>query len=351
MSEPHTWVVILAGGVGSRFWPVSTPARPKQLLPLAGNLPLLRQTVERITPMVAAERVRILTGTSLRAAVLDVLPGFGDEQILAEPVARGTAPALIWAAHEIMRLDPGAVMISLHADHVIHPDDAFRALLSGVARQAHALDRLFTVGAVPLRPETGYGYIKPGERLAAAPEVYAVERFVEKPDRTVAEEYVASGYLWNTGIFVMPARLLLAQAGQHTPELADTLPYLERGDVERFFRESPAITIDVGVFERSDRVGVARADFAWDDVGTWDAVGRTRPRDADGNVQEGDAHVLDSSDCIAWAEQGAVVLFGVEDLVVVRTEDITLVAPRARAADLKRLVESLPERLRHPERP
>jgi mannose-1-phosphate guanylyltransferase len=299
--------------------------------------------------MIPVERMRILTGAALRAPVLGVLPGFGEDQVLAEPVARGTAPALVWAAHEIARTDPAAVMISLHADHVIHPDGAFRAMLRGVADHAHTLDRLFTIGAVPTRPETGYGYIRPGARLAEAPDVFAVDRFVEKPSRTLAAEYVASGFLWNTGIFVLPARLLLDQVRTHTPELAGVLAHLEHGDVDRFFREAPSITIDVGVFERSDRVGVARADFAWDDIGTWDAVGRTRERDEDGNVIEGDAHVRDSADCIAWSEQGAVVLFGVSDLIVVRTGAITLVAQRARAADLKRVVESLPERLRHPE--
>ncbi len=349
-STPTPWVVILAGGVGSRFWPVSTPHHPKQLLPLAGERPLLAQTLDRIRPLVPLERIRILTGQALAQPILDAIPELAPANLWLEPRARGTAPVLAWAAAELRRLDPAAVMISLHADHVIHPEARFRQLLADVAALSAASARLFTIGVEPTRPETGYGYIREGAALPApGRELQAseVRQFVEKPDRATAERYLASGeYLWNTGLFIWPAALLLEQLHLHTPELASLLPLLEHGDVEAFFQGAPTLSIDEGLLERSDRVAVARAGFSWDDVGAWDAVARTRPADPAGNVGVGDAWLVDSRGCIAWAEEGTVVLFGADDLVVVRAHGITLVAPRERTAELKKLLEALPERLR-----
>jgi len=342
------WAVVLAGGVGSRFWPVSTPARPKQLLPLGTDRPLIVDTVERILPLVPPARLRILTGAALAGPILGPLPMLGPENLMVEPVARGTAPVLTWAAFEMHRRDPDAVMLSLHADHVIDPPAAFRDQLATIAAMACRHDRLFTIGIAPTRPETGYGYV----RLAAGLEdsgsaVFEVAEFVEKPDRATAEGYLTRGdFLWNSGIFVWRAATLLEEIRQHTPEIARLLPHLENGDVDRFFAEAPNLSIDEAVLERSDRVAVARAAFGWDDVGTWDAVGRTRASDVDGNVALGQAHLVDSRNCIAWCDQGSVVLFGADDLVVVRTAGVTFVAPRSRTADLKILLSRIPDPLR-----
>lgn len=348
-AEIAAHVVILAGGIGSRFWPLSTPSRPKQLLPLVGESPLIRQTVERVRPAVPVDRIRIITGAALAGRTLGALPGLLPAHILAEPRARGTAPALVWAAHTIAAQDPDAVMVSLHADHSIEPAEAFRALLAGLVERARKEDLLFTVGAVPDRPETGYGYIRPGEILDGEPEVSRVEAFVEKPDGARAESMVAEGCLWNTGIFVWRAGLLLDEVRRHTPELAGALDRLDAGDTKGFFDAVPSINIDPAVLERSDRVAVARATFAWDDVGTWEAAARTRETDPAGNVLHGDAHVVDGRDCVVWADDGAVVVFGASDLLVVRTGEVTLVVPRDRASDLKSLLERLPDRLRDPE--
>jgi mannose-1-phosphate guanylyltransferase len=339
--------VILAGGIGSRFWPVSTPARPKQLLPLAGESPLIAQTVERIAPLVPSERLRILTGERLARPILDALPGCGADQLMLEPRARGTAPVLVWAAHTIARSDPDGVMASLHADHVIDPDDRFRELLVQMARAAVAHERLFTIGAVPTRPDTGYGYIRAGQTLSG--EAREVAEFVEKPSRDVAERYVTEGFLWNTGLFVWPVRLFLSEIRRHTPELAECIALLDAGDVEGFFAAAPTLSIDEGLLERSARVAVMPANFRWDDVGTWDAVGRTRATDEDGNVAVGDARLVDAERCIAWADDGAIVVFGATDLVVVRSGGITFVAPRTRTAELKRLIDRLPPELAHPD--
>jgi mannose-1-phosphate guanylyltransferase len=337
--------VILAGGVGSRFWPVSTPARPKQLLPLAGHAPLIVQTLERIAPLVPAGRVRILTGAALAGPILDAAPAYGTGQLLLEPQARGTAPVLVWAAHTLLAADPDAVMISLHSDHVIEPRASFLADLRQAAALSARHRRLFTIGAMPTRPETGYGYIRPGAPLADGPGAAEVERFVEKPDRATAERYIAEGCLWNTGIFVWPAALLLEQVRQHTPELAALLPLLDAGDADGFFERAPILSIDEGLLERSSAVGVLRAGFEWDDVGAWDAVGRTREADAAGNVGEGEAHFVEARDCIAWAEEGSIVVFGANNLVIVQAHGITFVAPRERTPQLKTLLAQLPPRL------
>lgn len=337
--------MILAGGTGSRFWPVSTPGRPKQLLPLAGASPLIVQTVERILPLVPVDRIRILAGAALARPILAAAPVLGPDQLLLEPRARGTAPVLAWAAHTLLAHDADAVMLSLHSDHVIEPAAEFREVLARAAALSRRHNRLFTIGAVPTRPETGYGYIAPGRAFEDAPDAHEVARFVEKPDRAQAEAYIAEGCLWNTGIFVLPAALLLAELRTHTPELAALLPLLDDGDSEAFFERAPSLTIDVGLLERSRAVGVLRANFAWDDVGAWDAVGRTRDCDAAGNVAEGDAHFVDAHNNIAWADDGSIVVFGADDLVVVRTGGITFVARRERTPDLKKLLAELPQRL------
>ena len=352
--------MILAGGVGSRFWPVSTPDRPKQILPLASDRPLITDTVERIEPLVPLDRVRILTGRAMVGPMERAVAGLTDEQFLIEPQARGTAPVLVWAAHTLAQRDPDAVMVSLHADHVIRPEPAFRDLIAEAAAAADTHDRLFTVGIRPTRPDTGYGYIRRGAALGGGTDAgdatdsdgaagaYAVDAFVEKPDGETAQRYLDSGaYLWNSGIFVWRVARLLAEVRSVTPELAELLPLLDAGDVEAYFDAAPKLSIDRGVLERSERVGVMDATFEWDDVGTWDAVARTRAGDAAGNVVEGDVELVDASGCVVWNETAEpVIVFGARELVVVRRDGVTMVLPRSRAADLKQLLDALPDDVR-----
>lgn len=341
---------MLAGGVGSRFWPVSTPLRPKQLLPLGGDRPIVEDTVRRALSLVPPERIRILAGDPVADRIMDTVPELGPRALLREPRARGTAPVLAWAAWELRRLDPQAIMVSLHSDHVIHPLEGFRAVIVRAAEVARRFGRLVTVGVVPDRPETGYGYVLPGGALPieGVPEAFEVETFVEKPDADTAARYVSTGYLWNSGIFVWQASVLLAEIEAVAPELGRLLPYLDRGDVEGFFDAAEPVPIDVAVLERSERVATVRAAFAWDDVGSWEALGRTREADEADNVRIGDAHVVDGDRNIVYAEDGVVVLFGVDDLVVVHSSGITLVTPRQRAPELKALLAALPDRLRNP---
>lgn len=321
---------------------------PKQLLPLAGPRPLIRETVERILPLVPQERLRILTGAHLAEPICRALPELEPGNLLLEPRAAGTAPVLAWAAAEIERRDPDAVMISLHADHVIDPAQAFRERLRLAAELAVRERRLFTIGAPPDRPETGYGYIRTGESLGdPSGAAHAVASFVEKPDRATAEEYLKhGGYLWNTGLFVWRVADLLDQLERFTPELSALVPVLREGGSDEFFRRTPSLSIDNGLLERSDRVGVISADFHWDDVGAWDAVYRTHPRDENGNVTIGEAYSLDAHGCALYAGDGPLVAFGVDDLVIVRASGVTFVAHRDRVPELKELLATLPDELR-----
>jgi mannose-1-phosphate guanylyltransferase len=335
----NRWVVILAGGVGSRFWPLSTPERPKQLLPLVTDQPLLSDAISRVEPLVPRERILILTGASLAEAIAAV-SGLPRENIIAEPFPAGTAAALAWGAREIVRRGgEDAVMICIHADWAIADADGFRDALQRAAAVAESERALVTVGVVPSRPDPGFGYIRPGETVSA--EARRVERFVEKPDRARAAEMVSSGHLWNSGIFVWRAADFLEELRARTPEVAQALVD-DVADLNEFFARVTPVSVDVGLLERSERVLVVAGDFGWDDVGTWGALGRVRDLDGEGNATFGDAHVMDSRGNVIHAESTAVVLFGVEGLVVVSRPGLTLVTTVDRSADLKTLVDSLP---------
>ncbi len=348
-SDTHVWVTILAGGVGSRFWPVSTPARPKQLLPLATERPLIEDTVRRAQRLAPVSHLRILAGEHLVESFRKALSGLPETSYLVEPQARGTAPVLTWAAWTLHRADPDAVLVSLHADHLVEPEDAFARLVMDGVELARSEDLLITVGALPDRPETGYGYIQPGAALERPPEGAArVAAFHEKPDEATARAYVDHGFLWNTGIFIWRADTLLREIREHAPEVARALPHLDAGDVNAFFESCEPISIDEAVMERSGRVAVLPCIFRWDDVGSWASMTRTRATDRDGNVTVGESHLLDSHRNVVFAEDGPVVLFGVDDLVVVRTRGVTFVTRTERAADLKRLVTQLPDSLKDP---
>jgi mannose-1-phosphate guanylyltransferase len=345
LADDHVWVVVLAGGIGSRFWPVSTPERPKQLLPLASERPLIADTLERARALAPDTHIRVLAGEHLARPFATVLTDFPREGYWIEPRARGTAPVLAWAAHELVRIDPDAVMVSLHADHLIRPLDAFRATLEAAVFVARSAGALVCIGVTPDRIETGYGHVEPGAPLDAphGMSAFRVRAFHEKPDRETARSYVERGYLWNSGIFVWRASVLLEEIEQHAPEISAHTHLLEH-HADSFFDVVPVSVIDRAVMERSRRVATVRATFSWDDVGSWEALSRTRAPDAMGNVAVGASSAVEAKDNIVFSEDGEVVLFGVHDLVVVRTADRTLVLPRSRAADLKTLLSELEAR-------
>jgi len=340
------WAVVLAGGVGSRFWPLSTPSRPKQLLPLVGSKSLLADTLTRLAPLVPAERTLVLTNAGLVDAIARVAPALPRQNIIAEPRPAGTTAALAFAATEIVRRDgDGAVMICVHADWSIADPETFRRRLSQAADLAVRHAALVIVGIVPTRPDTGFGYIQPGDTIDG--DARKVKRFVEKPDRATAERMVREGYLWNSGIFVWRAGDFLAEIRALTPEVA---PALDAGaDIGKFFAAAKSIAVDIGVLERSSRVLVLPGDFGWDDVGTWASLKRVRELDDGGNASSGEVHSVQSHGNVVHADGNAVVLYGVSDLVVVTRGGLTLVTTVERAADLKSLVEALPAGVRERE--
>jgi mannose-1-phosphate guanylyltransferase len=342
------WAVILAGGVGSRFWPVSTPSRPKQLLPLATREPMLADALARLAPLVPLEQTLVLTNAGLVDAIAALAPTLPRQNLIAEPRPAGTAAALAWAAHEIeRRAGSDAVMLSVHADWAIGDAEEFRRALVRAADAAVQHEALVTVGVVPVRPDPGFGYIQPGETLPDG--VQRVARFVEKPSRERAEVMVREGFLWNSGIFVWRVGDFLDELLAHTPEVA---PHLARhpDDLAAFFDAvTTSIPVDVGVLERSSRVLVLPGAFGWDDVGTWAALKRVRKCDDAGNAISGLVHALESRDNVVHADGNAVVLYGVRDLVVVTRDGMTLVTTTDKASDLKTLIQSLPPALRDKE--
>lgn len=339
-----TWCVVLAGGVGSRFWPLSTPSRPKQLLPLVSEAPLLRDTMDRLAPLAPSSRTLVLTNASLAPAVRVLLPDVPAEHVIPEPRPAGTAAALAWAAHEIASRDGvESVMLCVHADWAIGDVNGFRSTLARAAAVATARHALVTVGIVPTRADPGFGYIQPGEVVDG--DVRTVARFVEKPDRARAAEMVAAGYLWNSGIFAWRVGDLLDEIRALTPEVAPALA-AHGHDRDAFFAAVQSVAIDVGVLERSARVLVVPGAFGWDDVGTWGSLHRVRRHDAHHNAVFGRVHALQARENVVHTEGAPVVLYGVNDLVVVVRDGVVLVTTRDQAAELKTLLDSLPPDLR-----
>lgn len=334
-----TWAAILAGGSGTRFWPLSTPERPKQLLPLTGDRPLLALAVARLRGLVQPDHIIILTGPFLVDRVAATVPEIPAANIFAEPRAASTAPALAWAAHWIAKHDPGGLMLSMHADWAVGDDRAFRASAQHALGVAADEDVLVTVGVKPDRNETGYGYIVPGKPLGSA---RTVKRFVEKPSAARAALLRRRGALWNSGLFAWSAARFLGEAGAYAKELAAGWPALSAGDAPRFFAAVTPVAVDVAVLERTSRLAVVTGTFPWDDIGSWDALLRIRKRDARGNVTVGNVTLGDDvRDSVVWSENERMSVLGVSDMVVVRANGHTLVMPTGQAEKLRAMVQRL----------
>ncbi len=355
--HPHVHVVVLAGGSGTRFWPASRRRMPKQLLPLAGrtNEPLIAATVRRIAPLVTPDNVWVATRGDLVAATAAALPNVPRSHFLAEPVARNTAPCIGWASATIARIDPGAVVAVLPADHFIGDEPAFCEVVARALEVAKD-GWLTTIGIVPTRPDTGYGYIEVGERIADG--VSAVLRFVEKPSAEVAEAFVAGGrHLWNAGMFFFRASVMRDAIATHLPVLAAGLDRIDaadaRGEEDRalaeIFPSLPSISIDHAVMEKADRIAVVPGSFGWNDVGSWEVTWEMSTHDAHGNALPDAAVAIDSSgnlvrDLTRGASTKRWALIGVHDLVIVETDDAVLVMPRSRVQDVRAVVAELEQR-------
>ncbi|MBI5153912.1 mannose-1-phosphate guanylyltransferase [Candidatus Poribacteria bacterium] len=347
----------MAGGSGERFWPLSRAARPKQLLHLASETEtLLQEAVSRIVPLIPAERVFVATSLGLRDVIREGDSRVPAENVLAEPCKRNTAGCLIWAAASLLarfgsEVDP--VMAVLTADHQIGDHARFRATVDAALRAAETSGALVTIGMKPQRPETGYGYIEMAPDTKGELEPVRVRRFREKPSLETAQQFAASPlFLWNSGMFFWRVSSFLAQLESARPEMAAgaarIAEALRRGDeceATRHFEGLESISIDYALLERATEVLVIPGAFHWEDVGSWDALDRTRPHDADGNVAIGDTLLLGTRDCIvvndAPAGSNAVAVVGMKDTLVVVSGDSVLVASKHSAQDIRRVVEEL----------
>ncbi len=350
----HRYVVIMAGGKGERFWPQSRLARPKQLLPIVGDTPMLAQTVLRLAGLVPPEQVIVITNREQRAAALEACPMLPPENVVAEPVGRDTAAAVGLAALLVGQRNPQATLAMLPADHVIHDAKGFCDVLRAAFDAAEAEPWLVTIGIHPNEPATGYGYIQRGTMLARAHgrDVFQVQRFVEKPDLEKARGYLASGdYLWNAGMFVWSVETIRAALSRHVPMLAGGLQAIEGAvaggrslddALAEHFPTLQKISVDYAIMEKADNVVTLAGTFDWDDVGAWPAVMRHLPADAAGNVVRGEAIVEGGNgNLVVSSGEHLVALMGVDDLIVVHTPDATLVCPKSHAQQVKQLMKHL----------
>jgi len=350
------YAIIMAGGSGTRFWPKSRRGRPKQLLHLAGESTMLQQTVARIEPLVAPDRILIITGADQAAATRAQLPDLPAENVIAEPAPRDTAPCVGLAAGIVAHRDPAGTMIVMPADHVIEPAQAFHATVqAAVSIVEDDPSALVTFGIKPTRPETGYGYIERGELLETRNgiPVYRVVQFREKPDRATAQGFLAAGrFAWNAGIFLWRARTILEAMRAHRPQLAAALEPIrdalgtpdEAKVLARLFHGLERISIDKAVMEHAPNVRVLEVPFLWNDVGDWRALASLLEQDEAGNAIQGHVLARDTTNSIIISDDGGLVAtLGVDDLVVVHSGKATLVARKDQLDKLKALVEGLGE--------
>lgn len=355
-SEPETdvalWAVVFAGGIGSRFWPLSTPARPKPLLALVSEQTLIEDTVGRLQPTIPPERVLILTSRDIAPAIRSVTKEVPEENVLVEPRPLGTAAALAWAAQEMARrIGPSAMLVAVHADLAVDFPEEFRRTLRRAAAYAAREQALVSVGIRPSRPETGFGYVLPGAPLDGDVPLgqggAAVTRgYVEKPSEAEAESRIEDGALWHSGILVGAAGTVLEQMRRHTLEVRDALEPLAAGDLPAFVGRVRATSLERGLLERSDRLLVLLGEFGWDDVGTWASLRRARELDDDGNGASGTVHFVDADCNVVHAGHGSVVMYGVSRMLVVTLDGLTFVTTLDRAADLRPLLDALPGSMR-----
>ena len=351
-SSDNAYAIIMAGGKGERFWPLSTSCRPKQLLALAGGKPLILQAVDRLRGIVPPERTLIVTNQALATTIREMVGEGSPVGVLGEPVGRDTAAAIAAGAAWIKRRDPNAVFCVLTADHIIGDLPVFRDTLTRGLALCAQRDVLMTIGIEPSGPSSAYGYIEAGDlwEKSGSIEFFIAKRFVEKPDAKTAEEYLATGrYAWNSGMFAWSVRSIQKAFSEFRPVLADKIEAWSASADDRAFqaaleRDFPGlekISIDYAVMEKAKNIVVCKGAFAWDDVGSWPALEAHLPKDGQGNAALGDVEILESGDNIVVSEGRLTALVGVRNLVVVQADGVTLVCEKNRSQELKALLAKL----------
>ncbi len=343
----------MAGGVGERFWPMSRRKRPKQLLSIVGKQTMIQQTVARLQGVVAPSRVVVVTTADQVALVRKQLPRV--KHVIAEPAGRNTAPCVGLAAAIIGKHDPNAVMVVVPADSYIPDVVQYRRVVADALEFAGRENVLITIGIRPTSPHTGYGYVQLGEPVTGR--ISRAKRFVEKPDRATAEQFLASGdYLWNAGMFVWSVRAINEAFAKLQPEMAAGCRTIQAAVgtksfarvLKREFLKMTKISIDYAIMEKADNVVVARGDFAWDDVGDWAAIDRHHEKDAAGNVARSAFIGVDAKNCVVVSDTGKIItLVGVSDLVVVQTGDATLICRKSHSQRVREIVKQLAAHPKH----
>ncbi len=348
--------VIMAGGSGTRFWPASRQAMPKQLLRIATPRSMLQGTLDRLQNLVSNEHVLVLTNQQLTDVVKEQLPSLPLEHIIGEPFKRDTAPCIGVAASLVAAADPDGTMVVMPSDHVIEPRSEFhRSIRAGAALLEREPERIVTFGIRPAYAAESFGYVQRGKAISLEPGIAAfdVECFREKPDRATAEEYVAAGtFYWNSGIFMWKAKTILNALREYEPEMYGHIEEIAKGIGTSRFQENFAIhfekikgkSIDFAVMERYKNVAVIEAPFAWDDVGSWQAIARLIEPDESGNAVQGPYLPIDSKNMIIRCEEDhLIVTIGLNEMIVVHTMDATLVAPKSEEERVREVVQQLKE--------
>ena len=350
MSNLTKTVLIMAGGRGTRFWPRSRRKLPKQFLSLTGDgKTMIQLTVERLLPMVQIENIYVSTNEEYKDLVKKQLPSLPVENILCEPVGRNTAPCIGLGAVHIARKYDDAIMIVLPSDHQIKMPDVFRRTLEEAANVAEAGNNIVTIGITPNYPETGYGYIKYKKDIQFLSS-YRVERFVEKPDLEKAKQYIADGgYLWNAGQFVWKVSTILSDILQYMPDTYEKLQKISNAIgsdsyqevLKQEFADMESVSIDYGVLEKAKKIFVIPGNFGWDDVGSWLAVERLQKADSNGNVIAGSVVLIDTHHCIIQGEKKLIAAVGLDNIIVVDTEDAILIADKEHTGEIKSVMKQL----------
>ncbi len=348
------FAVIMAGGRGERFWPESRTEKPKQFLTLVGERSLLQQSYDRIKDLFPAEKVFVVVNQQHLELAREHLFELPSENFLVEPAGRNTAPCIGLAAVHIRQRDYEASMLVLPADHMIQGKRDFVDCLEKGFAWAEKEDSLVTIGINPTRPETGYGYIeREEEEKDKDPAVFSVRRFVEKPDVKRAKEFVRTGrYYWNSGIFIWKASVILKEIENHIPELSQGLKTIEKACntpqaqkiMSEVFPGLPRISIDYGVMEKVSKIFMVQGDFGWDDLGSWGALASLSEKDADGMVVKGPFVGVDNADCFVYSKDALIAALGVQDLIIVQSDDVFLVCHKERTQEVKELVQMLKEK-------
>ncbi len=340
------YALILCGGSGTRLWPLSRTLRPKQLLALNGAETLLQQTAKRLLAHVPAEHVYTVTHEDHKFEVKGQLAEVAPEavaNVLAEPCARNTLPAIAWAVSQIQAKDKDAIIGVFASDHAIDNQTAFIEAWQ-TAETIAQQDYLVLLGIKPDAAATGYGYIKPSKQIAYGKmPVFEVAQFVEKPEAEIAKQYVGKGYLWNSGMFVFKASVFMKMLKQHQPEIASQLNNMTAANFAETYNNFTNISMDYGLAEKVEKIAVVPVDMAWSDLGSWESIYQKQTKDADNNVMHGDVFAQDTSNSLLWSQSSLLATVGLDNVVVIQTADATLVCDRSRTEEIKSLVARVKE--------